>query len=119
MWTYYQKSGELWVDVDKIATGYSGYETGKNNPFMEDVRDVGPIPCGEWILIEPYNSKRVGPFAIKLEPVGHNAHGRTAFRIHGDSRRNPGKASHGCIIFPRKIREQIWASKDHRLIVLP
>lgn len=54
---------------------------------------------------------------MNLEPVGHIAHGRTLFRIHGDSRLNPGTASVGCIILPRHVREQMSASGDIDLVV--
>lgn len=40
------------------------------------------------------------------------------FRIHGDSIRAPGTASHGCIILPRAIRDRIWASGDRALQVV-
>jgi len=43
--------------------------------------------------------------------------GRGSFRIHGDSIKNPGTASHGCIIAPRSVREKIIAGTDKKLIV--
>jgi hypothetical protein len=53
---------------------------------------------------------------ILLEPVGHNALGRSLFRIHGDNAQND--ASHGCVILPRNIRELIWNSGDRALTVI-
>ena len=44
MWTYDQLSGALGKDGQRVATGYSGFGQGKNNPDMENVLDVGPIP---------------------------------------------------------------------------
>jgi hypothetical protein len=35
---------------------------------------------------------------LLLNPVGHTAHGRRSFQIHGDSARRPGLASSGCIV---------------------
>lgn len=55
---------------------------------------------------------------MNLDPVGHAAHGRTLFRIHGDSRLSPGTASEGCIILPRHVRAQISASGDIDLVVV-
>ncbi|HYE46677.1 MAG TPA: hypothetical protein VEA44_12995, partial [Caulobacter sp.] len=55
------------------------------------------------------------------EPVPddvHEATGRSAFRIHGDSVRAPGTASKGCIILPRAVREAIWRSGDRDLEVV-
>jgi hypothetical protein len=55
---------------------------------------------------------------MRLTPQGHNAHGRTGFLIHGDSRRNPGNASEGCIILNRSAREAIANSGDATLEVV-
>ena len=46
-WTYSQTSGELDQDGNKVATGYSGAGIGKNNPVMQNVHNVGPIPQGD------------------------------------------------------------------------
>jgi len=119
MLTYRQSTGELFDDMKTFATGYSGHLEGKNNPFKEKVRNVGPIPAGLWKIGEVYNSQRVGPFCIRLSPVEHDAHGRTAFLIHGDSRKNPGEASRGCIIMPRYIRKMIIEKGYTHLSVVP
>lgn len=119
-WTYHQKTGALLHDGQPIDHGYSGHGEGKNNPAMEAVRAVGPIPVGKWratALREKGAS--TGPYTIVLMPVGHDAHGRTEFRVHGDSISDPGNASHGCIIMRRATRELFWRSGDHDLEVLP
>lgn len=118
MWLYDQSSGQLFRDGKLISTGYSGNGRGKNNPSLQAARGIGPIPCGNWIIGKAYGSANTGPYTIKLDP-GFNTQtfGRSAFRIHGDSIKNPGTASQGCIILPRKIREQIIASKDTQLMV--
>jgi hypothetical protein len=54
---------------------------------------------------------------MNLSPIGHNAHGRTAFRIHGDSRLRPGTASEGCIVLPLAIRQKIADSNDKEIFV--
>ena len=65
------------------------------------------------------DSPNTGPFTILLEPApGTDTLGRSAFRIHGDSVRAPGTASHGCIILPRAIRDHIWRSGDRDLEVV-
>ena len=109
-WVYYQKTGKLEYKGHHIATGYSGAPGHKNDPSSESKKDLGPIPRGVYSLHSPINSPRTGPYAIPLSPIGHSAHGRTHFQIHGDSRRNPGTASSGCIILPRSVREKIWKS---------
>jgi hypothetical protein len=44
-----------------------------------------------------------------LRPVGHNAHGRTDFEIHGDSVQHPGQglASTGCVVADHRLRAAI------------
>lgn len=125
MWTWDQSAGMLKASNGKtVATGYSGKGSGKNNPAAQAIRAVGPIPRGLWKIGAPYNSKNVGPFALPLYAVDgklddvHAPTGRSAFRIHGDSARNPGNSSNGCIILSRVVREQIWRSGDHELQVV-
>jgi hypothetical protein len=56
---------------------------------------------------------------LPLNPDPENdMHGRGGFLIPGDSKSDPGNASKGCIILPRKYREQIWESGDRTLVVV-
>lgn len=107
-------------DIEVLAIGYSGAghspHTGRNNPDMEDQKGKGPIPRGRWIIGNAHTSSRVGPVAMHLTPVGHTAHGRTAFMIHGDDKEND--ASRGCIILVRRIREMISTSGITELLVI-
>lgn len=126
MWTYDQSSGELRnAKGEVVSRGYSGKDRGKNNPKLQDLVGLGPIPRGRWKMTAVYNSKNVGPFAIRLEAVDatpgddrHDETGRGAFRIHGDSIRAPGTASRGCIILPRIVRERLWNSRDREIEVV-
>lgn len=120
MWTYHQNNGAL---DDKtgmcIAHGYAGKGEGKNNPDMQERHQVGPLPRGLYTIGEPYDSKKVGPFALPLIPHPENEmFGRDDFRMHGDSKEHPGEASLGCIIQGRTIREQVHASGDKLLEVV-
>ena len=119
-WTYAQKSGELQQDGKPVATGYSGAGVGKNNPALENVSNVGPIPQGDWTIAgPPVDTADHGPYVLKLTPaVGTETFGRSGFLMHGDSRDHPGCASHGCVILPRSVREQVWNSGDRELEVL-
>ena len=57
---------------------------------------------------------------MRLAPnPGTQTYGRTDLEIHGDSRSHPGKASHGCIILPRDALDQLNASPDNTLRVVP
>jgi hypothetical protein len=114
-WYYSQRTGQLKQSGLAVATGYSGSGVGRNNPEMQHVPNVGPIPRGEYRIEKPQNSARTGPHAMALSPMGHKALGRSAFQIHGDNRTHT--ASTGCIILPRDVRERISGSGDNRLFV--
>jgi len=125
MWTYIQKTGELLHDGEHAADGYSGYnnpetgQEGKNNPDLENVPEIGPIPVGTYSIGTPHDTLTHGPFVLPLEPdSGNQMFGRSAFLIHGDSKVEPGTASRGCIIMARAIREQVAASGDTSLQVI-
>ena len=120
-WTYAQKTGELQQDGKHVATGYSGAGGGKNNPNMQAVPNVGPIPQGDWTIVgPPVNTPDHGPYVLKLQPSAEtNTFGRSGFLMHGNSIESPGCASHGCVILPRPVREQVWNSGDMQLEVVP
>jgi hypothetical protein len=116
-WTYIQKTGAFIDPSGKtVHRGYSGKGSGRNNPAMEAVKGTGPIPCGTYIISGHYDSQKVGPFALVLEPApGTNTLGRGDFRIHGDNK--AGDASEGCPIAHRSIRKMIWDSGDRTFVV--
>jgi hypothetical protein len=120
-WTYAQNTGELQRDGKHVSTGYSGATEGKNNPAMDNVPNIGPIPRGDWTIAgPPIDSKDHGPYVLKLNPApSTKTHGRRGFLMHGDSKVHPGSASHGCVILPRSAREEVWQSGDRDLEVVP
>ena len=119
-WTYSQKTGELQQDGNHVGSGYSGANSGKNNPEMETVPNAGPIPRGDWTIVgPPVNTSKHGPYVLALEPsVDTPTFGRDGFLLHSDSKESPGCASHGCVIMPRTVREQVWDSGDRDLRVV-
>lgn len=116
-WSWDQSEGGLYLDGRLLGRGYSGRGAGRNNPAMEAVREVGPIPAGRWRIGPPRTSARTGPHVMDLTPVGHDAHGRSAFQIHGDNA--AGDASSGCIVLPRVHRELISKNGPRTLEVTP
>ena len=126
-WLYQQSTGQLSYQPpdsagggppQPIATGYSGNGLGLNNPDRQNERDVGPIPRGTYSIGQQYNNPRTGPATMNLDPtLGTDTLGRNAFRIHGDNSRGDQSASHGCIVLPRNIRDQINNSGDTALRV--
>ena len=119
-WTYAQKTGELQKDGQHVATGYSGAGEGKNSPEMQSVRNVGPIPQGDWTITgPPENTSEHGPYVLRLTPKDETeTFGRSGFLMHGDAKNVPGTASQGCVILPRTVREQVWDSGDRDLQVV-
>jgi len=120
MWLYEQSTGKLSSAQSAfIAFGYSGADAGKNNPTMQSIREIGPIPQGIYAIGAPFDSIEQGPFAMRLAPDAANEmFGRSGFLMHGDSHEHPGSASRGCIILPREARETVAASGDRELRVL-
>jgi hypothetical protein len=123
MWNW-QQVGELWyrdaTGASFIERGYSGFGVGKNNPAMQSIHNVGPIPQGDWTITGlTIENTPHGPYVLHLAPCENTiTFGRSGFLIHGDSRQHPGTASQGCIILPRAIRERIWQSNDRHLVVV-
>jgi len=116
MWRYEQSTGKLWQLAGK---GYSGREEAKNQPDLDSLKDRGPIPKGTWTVGPPFDGGTHGPFCLRLIPDHDTVtHGRDGFLVHGDSIRAPGTASHGCVILPRAVREEVWNSGDHELEVV-
>lgn len=121
MWNYQQSTGKL-SDLTGalVGIGYSGHESGKNNPAMQSHRGLGPIPCGVYIVGLPFDSPEHGPYCLRLTPQPENEmFGRSGFLMHGDSIVHPGMASLGCIIQLHATRQRVWESGDHLLEVIP
>jgi hypothetical protein len=118
MWQYRQSNGDLSRDGRSVGSGYSGNGVGRENPAMEGVRNVGPIPRGIYRIGAQFDHPTKGPVTMGLTPVGHTALGRTAFLIHGDSREHPGEASEGCIVLGRTLRQAVADSGDTQIEVV-
>lgn len=118
MWIYHQGSGELLCNGTFQGTGYSGRLEGRNSHASEAEPNIGPIPCGQYVISPAETHPRLGRLAMRLTPTAEtNTHGRAGFFIHGDNARHD--ASHGCIILGPSIRQLIAASNDRGLEVLP
>lgn len=114
-----QSTGEILQDGEHQTFGYAGNGLGKNNPAMQDVHNIGPIPVGKYTMEAPVDTDTHGPYVLWLVPdPTNNMFGRSAFGIHGDSLTSPGNASEGCIVTARLNREAIWESGDHEIEVV-
>jgi len=115
--SYSQSRGEIHIigqdgtDTLLAAGCWAGCGKGKNDPEMQHVRLVGPLPRGWYHIGEPETAS-TGPFSLRLMPApGTDMFGRDSFLIHGAAK-DPdkrGEESHGCIVAPRAIREAIHA----------
>lgn len=119
-WNYHQASGVLDHDGVIVGVGYSGSPVSRNNPAMQNVRDVGPIPCGEYSIGQAFTHPEKGPLVMRLTPDPANEmFGRAGFELHGDSIAEPGTASEGCMVQAHEVREAVALSTDKRLTVTP
>lgn len=90
----------------QVAIGWAGNHEGKNNPDMQQVRCVGPLPQGTY-KVEPWIERHphLGPFVAPLTQVAGETYGRGDFFIHGPSvGSNFGQESKGCIVIARSMR---------------
>lgn len=100
-------------------TLYSGNGDGLNNPNMEAVHSIGPIPRGRWRIVQwDDHHGSLGPIVAILEPVDHDAHGRSAFREHGDNPLENFTGSDGCIVADHDLRVAMRATGDMDLEVV-
>ncbi|KYQ94011.1 hypothetical protein DLAC_04912 [Tieghemostelium lacteum] len=120
-WTYNQKTGEIsgnYEGKSYSGQGYSGHGTHRNKPEDQNIKNEGPIPTGTYSIGKEHKGKN-GPVILDLKPHSSNdMHGRSDFQIHGDSIKNPGTGSRGCIVLPREVRESISKSGDSELKVV-
>lgn len=106
---YEQVTGRLLDDDGSlIGLGWAGHLQGKNNPSMQNVKDVGPLPAGRYTVEDPVEGTHLGPLAFPLTPDEDNQmYGRGGFYIHGASAVHRDLSSDGCIIQDRPAREYI------------
>lgn len=98
---YKQSTGEITTnDSTLIGTGFAGNGEGFNNPAMDHVQGVGPLPKGKYDIGEPYDNLNTGPFTLPLTPHPDNVmYGRSGFKIHGGA---PNMTSDGFVIMNGK-----------------
>jgi hypothetical protein len=127
MWTFEIQTGRIFDPTGTLAgTGYAGGNLGKvpeavNNPDYVKVHNTGPLPPGDYDMVELVAQSHLGPNAIRLEPRPENEmFGRAGFYIHPDlidAAQHPQSASEGCIVYTQRM--QMWNSSDHGLHVVP
>lgn len=119
MYTYYQSTGVLTRNGVIVGIGHSGNGDGRNNPKMQDVHNVGPLPRGHYKIgaWQPFH-EHLGPIVAPLIPQPDDAGslawllGRGGFYIHGP------ELSEGCIVQDRPVRQSMMTSGDDDLEVV-
>ena len=117
MFTYEQATGRL-LDPsgNLLGQGYAGHGAGVNNPSMQGVAEMGPLPRGKYKIGEPYTNPHTGRVTMNLEPDAANQmFGRGLFRIHGDNPLGNRSASEGCIVVPLGVRMAIARAIGYRI----
>lgn len=119
-WEYQQSTGVVKDPSGRVTgKGYSGNGAGKDNPEMQRVEKVGPIPVGSYLIGYPHDSETLGKYVMELKPdVNNQMFGRAGFFLHGDSLEHPGEASEGCIVLPPVVRHLIGTSGVRTLTVI-
>ena len=120
-WKFYPLSGMIKAPSGAfLGTGYSGNGQGLNNPAMENVHNIGPIPRGAYYIGDFFDDDGgKGPTVCDLVPCSETeTFGRCGFMIHGDNKKANHTASEGCIVAPRFIRDAMKLSPVKLLQVL-
>lgn len=116
---FIQSTGALYRDGTLLDMAYAGHAAGVNNPALQNVRIVGPLPCGWYTTGAAKQGTKLGPNAIPLTPDDEKVmFGRSAFYIHADNAKRDHSASEGCIVAGNSARALIAKEPGSRLQVL-
>lgn len=117
--------GHSWAGNDSNPDWNPNHLQGKLNHLMQDVHNIGPLPCnlyrlGEWAFTAE-DSKRLGyPSHLglgicSLTPIGPGEmYGRDGFFIHGPAmdQAKRGQESRGCTVVEHDYRINQIAAKN-------
>jgi len=124
-WTWIQQTGQMFgPDGVLLAEGYAGHGSGLNNPYMQHVQGLGPLPCGRYTIspLEATHTTAAGHVLIDsaalIPDPANEMFGRSGFRIHGRKSLEDREASNGCIVLDHEPRMKVLTSPDRELIVL-
>jgi hypothetical protein len=125
IWLFESSTGKIFrPDGTLSGVGYAGGNCGRNpeginNPKMQEVKSVGPLPSGFYTfgsLIEKH--PRLGLYVFSLMPdAENNMFGRGDFYCHGDTK-IPRQASEGCIVVDYNVRRDMHESQCQQIKVV-
>lgn len=123
MFIFNQTTGEVTHDGQHFDWAYSGHSAGVNNPKMQYIPQVGPIPVGMYTIGPAFVHPHAGAVCMRLTPdKDTDTRGRSGFMWHGDNISLNHTASEGCVISPRIARlaaATAVAAGDDQLLVIP
>lgn len=100
--------GQGWAGNNSRAGDNPNHLPGRNNPALQAVHNIGPLPQGWYDVGAPITHPHLGPLAFPLTPDPSNEmFGRSDFFIHGAGGADPANASKGCIIQAHAVREHL------------
>lgn len=124
--------GHSWAGNDSNPNYNPDHQQGKNNHLMQDVPNVGPLPCGvyrfgPWAMSKEESAKlgypaHLGVGIARLTQIAGESYGRDGFFVHGPAMdpAKHGQESRGCPVVEHDYRiNQIAARKPDTLTVTP
>ena len=114
MWVYESSSGSTFrPDGTLLCVAYSGHGDGLNNPAMQAIPNIGPIPTGEYTLSPFFTHPRLGKLVARFMPKSDNdeCH-RSGIDLHGDNQYRDHTGSEGCVVMDEPYRLEISQSLD-------
>lgn len=107
--TFQQSTGLITDEAGEVvAHAWAGHGDGLNNPAMQEIHEVGPLPQGVY-EVRPWedNHPPLGPMVAHLVQIEGETFGRDAFYIHGPSSTHYMQESKGCIVVPHVMRQKV------------
>ena len=123
----YKRAEGIWVWPNEEVSiglysggGSQGLSQYRNNPTVDHIENLGPLPAGVYTIGQPENLEVLGVIVFKLTPdLTNDMHGRSGFYVHGDNRWMNYTASDGCIIMKREDRLRLASeiATNNKLLV--
>ena len=117
---YHQSTGQLFDDAGKfLGVGHAGNGAGLNNPAMQYVHDVGPLPVGRYKVGAFIDRQGLGYSArLTPQPVSTAGIEYAWLRGRGGFLMHLPELSEGCIAMERPILLAVSQSGDTDLTVV-
>ena len=72
-WIYNQTTGNISREVNGVrtshGTGYAGIGRGYNNHSAQNIRNIGPLPVGQYTIGPSFRHSALGPISMRLTPA--------------------------------------------------